>query len=635
MATQPTDAPTPANGPALFAPRLEEDDSDDEVPRGSFYAPPPSFEPSAPVALPEAPADRIAGYGKRGLRFPLGVAWFGVRSFWGHLQHFLASAIATEDIDSRDWMHADPPQKLADRVVSQLIGEPISPPSPGVVRSVTEALGRDLWIDFVADTGDDVSVSEAVGKLFAESYVLPELDGGEVVGRRGDIMLHGGDLAYPVATASEIHDRLIVPFNRALVQRRDGIRRVVMGVPGNHDWYDGLDGFGRVMRRRVGELSREELDPSLELEPGKRLGRPFEWVEKFVLAGHVQKRKALVFDGYVPVQQASYFALPIAPKLDLWGVDRQLRSIDFRQRRHFETWRDKHPDHRKIVLFPDPVYAHLEPSETGMGMVTALELDLERTPHLCLAGDLHHYERRKMDASLHITAGGGGAFLHGARLSRGKNVPPQMEWPGALATKGMLRFAPWHVMIGRAGFLPHLFLLALFAPALGLGLLFSRTDRSVFTATIVAALVTAVICALIGGVRRTGSRVTAALAALLGVWLGLVPIMTSEIFELGVRAVGFRFGPTVDAMIVLIAAVFSGTFAFGAYLAALTAWGLESTQAMTALAHPGFKHFVRMRVRRDGSAVDGWVIGLEEPLAPSFKPVLVDRFRFVPGAMGA
>ena len=69
-----------------------------------------------------------------------------------------------------------------------------------------------------------------------------------------------------------------------------------------------------------------------------------------------------------------------------------------------------------------------------------------------------------------------------------------------------------------------------------------------------------------------------------------------------------------------------GGFTFGAYLSALTKLGLEETQAFTALAHPGFKHFVRFRVRADGSAVDGWVIGLRDPLAQNEEPVLVDRF---------
>ena len=57
---------------------------------------------------------------RRGKTKPKGVVWFGVTSFWGHLRHFLASAIATEDVDSRDWMSPDVPSDLVARIASRL-----------------------------------------------------------------------------------------------------------------------------------------------------------------------------------------------------------------------------------------------------------------------------------------------------------------------------------------------------------------------------------------------------------------------------------------------------------------------------------------------------------------------------------
>ena len=43
---------------------------------------------------------------------------------------------------------------------------------------------------------------------------------------------------------------------------------------------------------------------------------------------------------------------------------------------------------------------------------------------------------------------------------------------------------------------------------------------------------------------------------------------------------------------------------FGVFLATLTRLGLENTQAFTALGFAGFRHFLRMRVRADGSAIE-------------------------------
>jgi len=567
----------------------------------------------------------------RGWKRPVGVAWFGVRSFWGHLQHFVASAIATEDIDSRDWMHADPPGRLCQEIVQHLVGEELAK-QPEAEASITAGIRRDLWIDFLADTGDDVSVSEAVGELFTTEYELPDPEAPAkfLLAPRGDILLMGGDVAYPVATANEIHDRVVVPFNHALARKRDGKRRVLLGIPGNHDWYDGLDGFARMFRRRSGELSPDAIEPSLTPARESRFEHVVDFVEQFVVGGRVTKRKTLVLDGYVPLQHASYFGVPLAPGIDLFAVDRQLRSIDFRQRKYFSGWRSTHADRKLFVVLPDPVYAFYEPSPTGVPMAQALELDLEKEPHLVLSGDIHHYERRDVGASTHVVAGGGGAFLHPARIPRRGIKAPEMEWPGVEQSKVLLRQVPWQIAAGRAGFIPHLLLLLFFAPALGVGLRFWGTQGSVTGASLVGGVFAAIVCGLIGGMQKKLTWHVVVLASLAGIAMGLVPSIVSLAFQKALVFVGLHPGPGPYAALVLLLAVFFGAFTFGAYLAALTWIGQESTQAFTALGHPGFKHFLRIRVRKDGSAIDAWCIGLANPLGKNERPVVVDQFTWRP-----
>src|SRR5690606_25729228 len=97
---------------------------------------------------------------------------------WGHLRHFGASAVATEDIDSRDWMTPDEPDELCARIAGMLRprgerGQPREAPARGV--SLTERIGRDVWIDYVADTGDDSDVSAAMASLMVRDYWVPEL----------------------------------------------------------------------------------------------------------------------------------------------------------------------------------------------------------------------------------------------------------------------------------------------------------------------------------------------------------------------------------------------------------------------------------------------------------------------------
>ncbi len=116
----------------------------------------------------------------RGRERPRGVVWFGAGSFWGHLRHFVAAAIATEDVDSRDWMTAQIPRRAraTDRRECSAWTRR---------RACSRGLGRDLWIDYVSDTGDDVAVSRAVARLLFAPYALPDLEkkGEELLRRAG------------------------------------------------------------------------------------------------------------------------------------------------------------------------------------------------------------------------------------------------------------------------------------------------------------------------------------------------------------------------------------------------------------------------------------------------------------------
>jgi hypothetical protein len=558
----------------------------------------------------------------RGRVAPRGVVWFGARSFWGHLRHFVAAAIATEDIDSRDWMTPDEPEALAARVIDELGGDPTA-------RTVVEALGRDVWIDYVSDTGDDVSVSAAVARMLFAEYELedPERPGEYVLAPRGDILLFGGDTAYPVATAQEITNRVLVPFNRVLEAKPDARTRVLLGIPGNHDWYDGLDGFGRMFRRR--EQEDDDIRPSVVGISQMMLEHYAEWAREFVRGGKVEKPKALVLAGYTPVQNASYFALPIAPSLHALGVDRQLTTTDTRQTDFLRNYYRDNPGDATLVLLPDPIYRFGSPSRSGTRMIENLRLDLAARDTFVLTGDIHHYQRTERGKLLHVIAGGGGAFLHPARVAKG-GLLHAAAWPDAAQSRRLLRGVPIKIARGRSGFLPHLSLLALFAPAVWFGLKLYDKAGVVVAAPVAMTLFIGSVYALIGGVQRRKSVIPFAFGAAL--LTALLPLASSFLLRLVLDRMGYSAPTLWIGALTLTFTVFAGAFIFGAYLAVLTFLGFEHTQAFTALDHPGFKHFVRLRVRADGSAIDGWCVGVADPLGKENQPVLVDRFSFKPFA---
>ena len=571
----------------------------------------------------KAPPDVAPSSFKRGKEYPRAIAWFGFRSFWGHLWSLAASVIASEDIDSRDWMQPDDPGDLTRRIAGELGGA-------GESATLTDALDRDLFIDFVADTGDDVSVSRAVAELIFESYEL-ETDEGVVELPRGDVLLFGGDTAYPVASDLEIHNRVIVPFNQVLKQRSDGVSRVLLGIPGNHDWYAGLDGFGRMFRAPLGEISRssrfvqavpkEALEPAPEDIKTTQLAHFFQWAEAFRVGRHVVKRAALPLIGYRPVQNASYWALRVAPDLDLWGPDRQLYDVDDRQRVYFDEARTDAGAAKGIALcLADPPYAFLQPHENGMRILRALDLAFETDGILAITGDIHHYCRLALGTGMQVTAGGGGAFLHPARILREGMKPPEAEFPGPKASLSLAFKAPIEIALGRAGLLVHTVLFFAYLPMH----LAARHEHPTVLGAALTGSVIFVVLALVYAPRNPRAKSILGLSLLAGVVLGAVPFALGHV----ARAVNVavHFAPLAVDLVGLVISVLVGAFIVGGYFLVLTVLGVAADLGFGPLAHPGYKHFVRLRIRKDGSGIDGYAIGKVDPINPESPVVLVDKF---------
>jgi hypothetical protein len=525
-------------------------------------------------------------------------------------------------------MQPDQPANLLDSVC-----EVLGAATPG--SNLTERLGREVWIDFVADTGDDHDVSLAVGSMLFSEYLL---SGDEArVLPRGDVLLCGGDTAYPAATAGELQRRLLQPWNSLLRKKGRQPTRVLLGIPGNHDWYAGLDGFGRLFRKSVFDVEpirnqdrdSSSIDSRLmhvegllgrhlhldELAEGVNLAHEaIESLGAFVRGSQVKRLSRLILAGYRAVQEASYWALPLAPDLDLWGVDRQLRKADFRQRVFFANRRTGARPGRILFVAPDPALAFGEPNEPGVQLLESCRLSLDSDKLFYLTGDAHHYERLTRKESIHVIAGGGGAFLHGTRISRGPGTaPPECVYPSRKESLRLVSRMPLRLAAGTAGFLPH----GLFALLAGLTLILGRGPVS--TALVVAAITVFVTVGLSFAVRTRIQRPapTWAVSALFGVILSLGP--------LGLRFLLQHVLPRFSGFWpVVLGQAFLGSFVFGMFLLVLELTGIDHQHGFAVLGHPGFRHFVRLCVHPSGK-VEGFVIGKDDPLGEG-APVIVDRF---------
>ena len=587
---------------------------------------------SRPRPLERWPTDDRGPRLTRGTKKPRAIAWFGFSAFWGHLRHLVASAIATENIDSRQWMIPEAPDVLLGRVL-EIIGPRATRTTAQAMAqregTLAEAMGGDVWIDFVSDCGDDVTVSETVAEMFVAEYEVtdPDAPSEKLVLPRGDILFLGGDLAYPVATVLEMTRRLVEPWNRVLEKHTAGGPRVLLAVPGNHDWYDGLDGFSRLCQAPCAFEDRAptSADPD-PLHPQPDEHPVLAWAEAFARGDQVKKPTALALAGYLPVQRASYFRFPLAPGLDLFAVDRQLKRVDPRQQAYFAI--PGAP--ARLVVLPDPARAWGEERPNGVATLKSLGIAMDRSPTLLLAGDVHHYERSVEGRSIHVVAGGGGAFLHGARVAGDAAYPVLSEFPGPRASIRMLHELPVFCALGRAGWLlPAIFALG---DTLAVAAHFRGGLQSSATVALAMSLIVAFGTALLVGWRRHRAARVVPFAALLGLAIGAIPVAIGIGTDaLAIRVIGQWAAPVAFVGAVVLATMAS-SFLFGVMLMLIARLGLSHAQAYAALGSPGYKHFVRLRVRAAAegmSQVDAWVVGIVDPIArPS--PVLIDTFRFDP-----
>jgi hypothetical protein len=171
--------------------------------------------------------------------------------------------------------------------------------------------GGEFWFDYLSDTGDGMTATYSVAYLaYSDLWVSSAVKPGAVAFEkggsatqelpRGAFLLIGGDTAYHVADYETLAERFQYPFNlafRHLVERgkmKTPKRRPLFGIPGNHDYYDFLDGFNRQFRRPYNDERRYD-----EKDGGDQ--------------------PQLVLEGFARKQRASYFSLKLPFDWRLWS----------------------------------------------------------------------------------------------------------------------------------------------------------------------------------------------------------------------------------------------------------------------------------------------------------------------------
>jgi len=240
---------------------------------------------------------------------------------------------------------------------------------------------QELWLDYVADIGDGFNATYAIASLLGrEALELAGPGGQRIVTQRGAVLVMGGDEVYPTASRVDYEQRTVGPYRAAFPYVRDERRAPhLFAIPGNHDWYDGLSAFLRQFTQK-------------------------RWI------GAWKTR-----------QRRSYFVLELPHRVWLWGIDIQLHAdVDGPQLEYFDAAAASlSAGDRVILCTAEPSWVEVAAGKReGYRNLAFIEAKVVARGALVIAvftGDSHHYARyaEAGDVRHYVTAGGGGAFLHG------------------------------------------------------------------------------------------------------------------------------------------------------------------------------------------------------------------------------
>jgi hypothetical protein len=275
-----------------------------------------------------------------------------------------------------------------------------------------------LWIDFVSDTGDGGRATHTVAQaVLASRLDVRAHDGTPATLPEADVLLFGGDLAYPGASGAVYQYRFYEPFTMARdpdsrFGRPDGPRKVVAAIPQNHDWFDSASTFCRYF------VAQDKGD----------------------------------FLGTRTPQRQTYFALRLPQRFWILGFDWALTGdLDRQQFEAFKALLDPSrddgigPGDDVLLIYPEPYWTRALGDGAPDGYprrYQRLEALIEARGarvRLRLAGDLHHYHRESLadgtTGETHlVTCGSGGAFLHPthSRDVGARKVLDRAPEPGAI-----------------------------------------------------------------------------------------------------------------------------------------------------------------------------------------------------------
>lgn len=233
------------------------------------------------------------------------------------------------------------------------------------------------------------------------------------------------DVVYPTGEMKDYEANFWLPFK--------GVEKPVYAIPGNHDWYDALEGFAATFLEpeatRTVMRARVDADGGLDARADRR-------VELFLKEAARLRGEYRVPTGF---QQGPLFQFQ-TDRFALFAVDTGVRKqVDPAQEAWFRAALESARGKFKMAILGHPLYAVGEYRAQRNDAFRAIhDLLREHAVRVVMAGDTHDFEyyaevqgepgRDAARTLHHFVNGGGGAFLTmGAQLARPGGMPVR-DW---------------------------------------------------------------------------------------------------------------------------------------------------------------------------------------------------------------
>ena len=260
----------------------------------------------------------------------------------------------------------------------------------------------------VGDTGEGDASQFAV--------VPPLLE----VGKDTAFMVICSDVIYPSGDAEDYEDKFYRPYKN--------YAKPIYALPGNHDWYDGLNGF--MYHLCEADVPTQERAPQPAVAGAapswrERLRRRL-WRRPTEMDPTVPTRKRVWRSGGAQQsnQRSPYFAVETGPLL-IVGIDTGMGGGIDREQGEWLLKISQEIDKPKMLLTGKPIYVDgeyhpgvIEDSGPDLpGTVDEIVRNPEHRYDAVIGGDIHNYQRYKVKVEGHgepiyyIVSGGGGAYM--------------------------------------------------------------------------------------------------------------------------------------------------------------------------------------------------------------------------------